>query len=147
MITMDSIKAVGAVFFEVYKDDQLVSTVDDSNLVVNLGKKNVSRLLGGDVTGKAITQIGIGTNGADTALTDTTLTNLFKKAITSVSYPDAQSVRFEFDILADEGNGITIRELGLFDSSDVLFARKVRAGEIVKDSTVRIVGSWTITVN
>lgn len=147
MITMDSIKAVGAVLLQVYKDDQLVSTVEDNNLVVNLGRTNVSRLLGGDAAGKAITQIGIGTNGAATALSDTTLTNLFKKAISSVSYPDLQSVRFEFDILAEEGNGITIRELGLFSSGDVLFARKVRTGEIVKDATVRITGSWTITVN
>ena len=147
MITMDSIRAAGAVKLQVYKDDVLIYSVTENNLVVNLGKANVARLLGGDASGVAVNQIGIGSNGADTTILDTGLTNTFKKPVSAVSYPDGQSVRFDFDILSDEGNGITIRELGLFNGNDVLFARKIRTGEIRKDNTVRLVGSWTITVN
>ncbi|SHN42220.1 hypothetical protein [Chitinophaga sp. CF418] len=146
MINSD-IKATGAVRVLIYENDRLIDTIQENNLVVNLGKTNIAKLLGGDTEGHAITQIGVGTNGADAALGDSTLANMFKKAVGGATYPDAQSVQFNFDILNSEGNGITIRELGLLNAANVLCARKVRAGEIVKTSAIRLVGSWTITVN
>lgn len=143
----DGIKAVGAVNIRVYKNEELVKTIVENNLVVTLGKTNIAKLLGGDPAGTKISKIGVGTSSTPAAVEDSALTGVFSKPLESASYPDALTVQFDFDIDNDEANGMTIREFGLLNDNDVLCARKVRAGEIVKTSAVRIVGSWKITIN
>jgi len=125
---------------------QVLQTFEEKNLVVDLGKANVAKLLGGDVTGKAITQIGCGTgvNAPDSA--DLLLTNSFIKNISSVSYPDALSTTFHWTIEDTEANGKDLTEFGLFNSSGFLFARKVRSA-ITKTNAIRLQGSWTIHIN
>lgn len=138
---------MGFVNIDVFENGKLVDTIVGNNLVVTLGKTNIAKLLGGDVSGLAITKIAVGTNGAATNVADNALTNMFSKAITSVSYPDANSIMFHFDIDNIDANGLTIREFGLLNSGDVLFARKVREAEIVKTNAIRLVGTWKITIN
>ena len=146
--TIDGVKATGGFYMEVIEvaTGRLLEKYDNPNKVVTLGHTNVAKLLGGDLTGLAITKIAFGTNGTAPELSDTALTGSYSKAIDSVTYPTSNSVRFNWDLDAGEGNGMTIQELGLLTSTNVLFARKVRSG-IVKTSAVRLVGSWTISIN
>jgi hypothetical protein len=147
MTTTDGIKATGEVNITILKNGCIVDLIQEKNLVVTLGKTNIAQLIGGHASGKKISKIGIGTNGAAAVAGDTALAGMFSKAVDSVSYPDGLSVRFDFDIDNEEGNGMTIREFGLLNDDNVLCARKVRTGEIVKTNAIRIVGSWKITIN
>lgn len=143
----DNLYATGMVTIRVYDGNMLVQEVYESNLVVTLGKTNITHLLGGNAAGKRISHIAVGTNGAAAVIEDNTLTNMFSKLVDSATYPDSLSVQFNFDIDNDEANGITIREFGLLNEDGVLCARKIRTGEIVKTSAIRILGSWKITIN
>jgi hypothetical protein len=143
----DKILPKGAVRIEVYENGKLIDCIVENNLVVTLGKTNIAKLLGGDSAGKKIEKISVGTSGTTAAVGDTALTGAFTKAIDSVTYPDAQSVRFHFEIDNDEANGMTIREFGLLNTDNVLNARKVRDTDIAKTDAIRLVGTWTITIN
>jgi hypothetical protein len=144
---MDVIKTTGEVSIKVFRDSLLIESIEEKNLVVTLGKTNIAKLLGGDAQGKAIDKISIGTSGITATADDNTITGAFTKAISSITYPDAQSVMFHFDIDNVEGNGIIIREFGLLNSNNILCARKVRDTEIIKTNAVRLVGTWKITVS
>lgn len=140
-------KATGSVHIKVYEHDILIEEIFGDNLVVTLGKTNIAKLLAGDVAGKAITQIAVGDSGIPAAVGDVAITNQFKKAVDSVTYPAVNKVMFNFDIDNSEANGLTIREFGLLNVSNVLCARKVRDTDIVKTIAIRLVGTWTITIN
>lgn len=143
----DSLKATGDFILQVYENATLINTIAEKNLVVTLGLQNIARLLGGHASGKKIENISLGTNATDPALTDTAITAPFSKALSGVTYPETNSVMFAFDIDNAEANGMTIREFGLTNSDSVLCARKVRTGEIIKTSAIRLVGTWKITIN
>lgn len=136
----------GSVNIQVWENGFMTSMEEEHNLVITVGKTNMTKLLGG-AGGFAITQIAVGEDGTPPVVGNTTLTNMFKKALIGVTYPDAQSAMFSFEILNAEANGLTIREFGLFDSNNVLFARKDRATPIIKTSAIRLVGTWKITIN
>lgn len=145
MKTNDSIIATGTFNLHVYENDALIDTISEHNLVVTLGHQNMAKLIGGDAAGKKIEKIGVGTSSAPPAPENTALTGPFIKAVGGATYPDTQSVLFSFDIDNAEANGMTIREFGLFSSDNVLCARKVRTGEIIKTSAIRLVGTWKLT--
>lgn len=144
----ESIKAIGDFDLQIIcsKTGQLLEHYNDRNLVVSLGHRNLAKLIGGDAEGKKIAKIAVGTNGTPPSLTDSGLTGMFSKAITSVTYPTSNQVVFNWQLDDTEANGIIIRELGLLNEDNSLFARKVRA-EIIKTSDVRLVGTWRITFN
>lgn len=119
----------------------------DNNLVVTLGKTNMCKLLGGNAAGVLINQIAVGEGTSAPDVSDTgPLTNQFKKAVDSATYPDVNSVLFAWQLTTSEGNGLAITEFGLMNSNDVLCTRKVRSA-INKTSAFSIVGSWKIYVN
>ncbi len=126
--------------------NKVLQAVEEQNLVLTAGHKNIANLLGGDPSGKAITKIGLGVNGTQAQLTDTALSNPFIKQISSVSYPEANSIKFDWAIDASEANGMTVREFGLLNENDVLCSRKART-DIVKTPAVRLVGTWKIIIN
>lgn len=141
----DGIIAQGCFRLKIYKSDELIEEYEDNNLVVDVGKHLVCQLLGGGST-DAITQVQAGTNGTATTQGDTTITNPYTKAISTVSYPQLNQVQYDWILTAGEANGMAITEFGLVTSGGVLFARKVRTA-INKVSPMVIVGSWLITVN
>jgi hypothetical protein len=143
---IECIKASGEFSLLVYEDGELKESYKDANLVVTLGKTAVAKLLAGEVTGRSITKISAGTNGTAPVVGDSAITAPFEKNITGFAYPSANSVRFDFSLESGEANGMSIREFGLITAGGQLFARKVRS-EIVKNASVRIVGTWTITIN
>jgi hypothetical protein len=69
----------------------------------------------------------------------------FLADLSSYAYPSTNKVTFVWDIGFDEANGLSFAELGLLSENQTLFARKVRT-PIVKDSTIRLHGEWTITL-
>lgn len=143
----EQINVVGELQLFVYENEALVKAFKENNLVVSLGKENAAKLIGGIIGGAAITKIGVGTNGTATDVADNALTAPFTKDISSVTQPAPNKVMFHFDIPDTEANGMTIREFGLLTAAGVLCARKVRGEDIVKTNAVRLVGTWTITIN
>jgi hypothetical protein len=126
------------------KTGQLLEEYIDRNLVVNGGRTAVTRLLGGDVANRSITKIAFGTNGNAPAAADNAITNSFVKPLGALSYPTINSVKWEWTLEENEGNGIGIREYGLLCNNDVLFARKTR--EVInKNTSIRLVGTWEVS--
>lgn len=123
---------------------KVLEEYQDKNLVVNTGRTAVTKLLGGDVVNRSITKIGFGINGTAPAPGDLTLTNTFTKSLGAVSYPTISSVRWDWTLEANEGNGLAIAEMGLLCNNNDLFARKTR--EVInKNSSIRLVGTWEIS--
>lgn len=129
----------------VWRNGVLVEHDDHPNIIVDLAKEQQARLLGGDVTNRSITKIGVGTGVNAAAAGNTSLTSAFTRALTGTTYPAAGQVRFAFTIAAGEANGKAITEFGLFTAGDVLFARRVRTGPLQKESDLTLTGTWTIT--
>lgn len=133
------------------------------NLIVTVGKDKLAKLLGGQHAA-TLTQIGIGTSGTAATVGDTTLTNVWKKALDAKRYSgysgtwygnnvtvSSGQIRCEWLILNAEANGISIREFGLLFSDDTLFARYLRPNGgtpdvILKQSDMTLAGAWTINV-
>ncbi len=128
------------------KSGNILEHYEDNNLVVTLGKANTAQLLAGAATGKKINKIavGIGTTPPDVA--DTALTTPFIKNIDGYSFPNANEVLFSWTIETTEANGLSITEFGLMNDSGILFARKIRSA-IIKSSSIKLVGTWKITIN
>lgn len=134
----------GIFTLEVWRHGELIERYQDCNLVVDLSKQQLARLIGGDVTNRSITKIGFGTSGTAPAAGNTSLTDAYVNALGAPTYPATNSVSFPFTLGTTEANGKSIFEFGLFTTGDVLFARKVRAGVIVKDSDLSLSGTWRI---
>lgn len=129
----------------VYRCGELVETFEEKNLVVDVSKTTLSRLLGGDTTDRSITTIAFGESGTAAAAGNTSITTPLTKAVDAVSYPSSTQVQFDFSLSTAEGNGKGIWEFGLLTEGGALFARKVRASVLNKDSDLALEGSWIIT--
>lgn len=145
IILSDNVGRPEGIFtLEIRRHGVLIERYEDSNLVVDLSKQQLARLIGGDVTNRSITKIGFGTSGTAPAAGNTSLTDAYVKLLGDVTYPATNSVQYAFTLGASEANGKSIQEFGLFTAGDVLFARKTRAGAIVKDSDLSLSGTWRI---
>lgn len=129
---------------EVFRRGRLIEVFEEKNLIVANSKQIHARLLGGDVTNRSITQIGFGTNPAAPTSGNTTLTDAYVKNVDNVSYPAAHQVRFAFSLGTAEANGKAISEFGLLTEGNMLYARKVRAAPLNKESDLTFAGTWTI---
>lgn len=128
------------------RDSRTGDVIDKgNNLIVNIAKDVLARLLGGDVSGKSIASIAVGTNSAPAAPADTVITDSFVKAVDSHNYPSTGRVQFVWSISSTEANGKNIWEFGLLAGDGTLFARRVRpTNPIYKDDEITIDGTWTI---
>lgn len=138
-------KPRGHFVLEVRRNGELIERFEEKNLVVDGYKQTHARLLGGDVTNRSITQFGVGTSGTAPAVGNTSLTSSFVKAVGVIDYPATDQVRFAFSLTTAEANGKAILEFGLFTAGSVLYARKVRATALNKESDISLSGTWTIT--
>lgn len=129
----------------VYRGGELIEHYEDKNLIVNAARFGVSKLIGGDVAGRSITQIGFGINGTPPQVTDTALSSQFAKNIGSITYEGVSTVVFNWTLEAAENNGMVIQEFGLLAANGTLFSRKSRQ-PINKTAEVRLVGAWKIIV-
>jgi len=133
----------GEFVLRVYRKGELVEECIDHNMIMNVAKDAMARLIGGSGTGKTITKIGFGTNATSPTPDDTALSGSYVKNVTVVTYPDTGRVSFGWSLGTSEANGKAIAELGLICSDNTLFARKTR-GVINKDADLSLEGTWTI---
>lgn len=127
-----------------WRGEELVDHWVEHNLVVDAAKLIQSRLVGGDVTSRSVTQIAFGTNGTAPVAGNTSITGAYTKALDSHSYPDNTSVSFAFSLGSTEANGVAILEFGLLAADGTLFARKTRATALNKASDITLTGTWVI---
>lgn len=135
----------GLFVLDIYRRGELIERVEEKNLIVDNSKQTHARLLGGDVVNRSVTKFGVGTNGTAPAAGNTTLTASFTKAVDGTTYPATNQVQFSFSLASAEANGMAILEFGLFTAAGVLYARKVRATALNKDTDISFSGSWTIS--
>lgn len=135
----------GLFVLDVFRRGQLIEHVEEHNLIVDLSKQTLARLLGGDVANRSVTQFGVGTNGTAPAAGNTALTNPYLNALSAVTYPASNQVAFAFGLGTGEANGKAILEFGLITAGGVLHARKVRATALNKDTDISFSGVWTIS--
>lgn len=153
----------GAVDFLTLKNGVVIDRWQDKNLIVDVGRDAMARLLGGNRT-TFVTKIGFGTNGTPAETSDTTLANIFSKPLQNVRYSgytgtfysetvvvESGQVRFEYFLNTTEANGLNIRERGLLFSDNTLFARVLRPpapggspDTILKQNDMTLAGAWTI---
>jgi hypothetical protein len=93
-------------------------------MVLNAGKTNVEQLLGGNVGGKKITHIVVGTDNTPPTATDSTITGAVVKAVTDVQYLPGNIVKFVAELDTTDP-AMTIWEVGLKNEDGVLVHRKV----------------------
>ncbi len=157
------IQLKGSVQVTVIEDGREWIHHENPNLIVNLARKTLSRLIAEVAGSDRINAIKLGRNGHTgdptdpndidpPGVTDTTLVDgsPYSHALTSFSYlPDAvdtTSTRFVFQIEKAEGNGTgteVYTEAGLFTLGDVLFARETFVA-LIKNSDRKFVFAWTI---
>lgn len=135
----------GHFYLEVSRDGRVIEVMDEQNLIVIGSRETHARLLGGDVTNRSITQFACGVNGSTPVDGNTFITGQYLNAVTGVTYPAANKVAFGFALGTGENNGMAILEFGLLTAGGVLYARKVRAAALNKDSGISFTGTWTIT--
>lgn len=134
----------GHFMLEVRRLGAVIEVVDEPNIVVALSKGIHSNLLGGAADFQ-VSQIGYGAGSAPPAVGNIRLTGAYTKALDSVSYPSSGQVQFAFSLDVDEANGLSISEFGLLTAGNILYARKTRSARLVKDDTISLSGTWTIT--
>jgi hypothetical protein len=135
----------GLFVLDIYRRGVLIEHFEEENLIVDGSKLTHARLLGGDVAGRSVTQFGVGTNGTAPAGGNTTLASPFIKTVDGTTYPATNQVQFAFSLGVGEANGKAIMEFGLFTAGGALYARKVRATALNKESDISFTGSWTIS--
>jgi hypothetical protein len=134
----------GVFEMKVYKSGKLIEEILDENLIVNVAKEQMARLIAGETLNRHITLIAFGTSNVDPAPTDTVITGQWSKSILGYSFPEIGKVRFNWLLGVTENNGMAIREFGLLTADGKLFARKIRTNPLNKESDISIEGSWTI---
>jgi hypothetical protein len=142
----DGLNVRGDFSMQVFEGENLIEKYEQKNLVVSLGKTNVTKVLAGDAAGKKVSLISVGTSGILPDVADAVMTTPFTKALDGYTFPDAASVLFSWSLDTTEANGMTILEFGLLNDDGILFARKTRSA-IIKTNAIRIVGTWKITVS
>jgi hypothetical protein len=93
-------------------------------MILTAGKLNNEKLLAGDVSGKKVAFIGVGTSNTAATAADTALTGAVIKAVTSVNYLANNVVQFNATLAAGDP-AMTIEEIGLYNQDNVLIHRKV----------------------
>ena len=134
----------GTLRYTVFKNGVPVEQVEESNLIVNGARIQMAHLIAGDVTQRSINKISVGTNGNAPTVADTAITGAFTKAVDGFTYPANGQVQVNWKLLVSEANGMAIREFGLLTANGTLFARRVRANPIYKESDISIEGEWII---
>jgi hypothetical protein len=134
----------GRLYYTVYRNGVPVESFADSNLIVNTARLQMAHLVAGDVTGRSINRIAVGTNGDVPLLADTEITKAFIKKVDGFEYPAIDRVKINWKILQAEANGMAIREFGLLTENGALFARRIRDSPLNKESDISIEGEWVI---
>lgn len=93
-------------------------------MILNAGKLNTQELLAGNVNGKKIAKIGVGTSDIPVDAADTALIGVIKNVVANVVYLPGDIVQFQATMPAGDPS-IVIKEIGLYDQDEILVHRKV----------------------
>jgi hypothetical protein len=144
----DNLSVRGVLSYKVFRhingEKHLLENFDEENLIVDAARDSMARLVAGETAGFSIAEIGFGVSGAIPALSDTGLTNPFRKSVDGFIYPAMGQVQFNWSLSLIEGNGLAIMEFGLYTANGRLFARRVRTSPINKEADISLEGIWTI---
>jgi hypothetical protein len=139
------------VYRHVNGEKRLIEDIEENNLIVNIARDQMARLVAGEFGKRNITKIGFGTDETKPELTDAGLTGAYVKSLDGFEYPETGRVQFAWSLGENEANGKAIREFGLFCDDGKLFARRRRekvggdpADPIFKESDISLGGTWTI---
>lgn len=147
MTRADIIGMTGEVVIRGWRGYDLLWESVTANKVVNAGKVNLTRALGGLVPSSPITHIAFGRGTTSTSDEMESLEDeRFRKAITRVGYHAANLVQFDWLLGDSEAVDENITEIGLVMADGKLFSRLVRA-PIYKSSTLRLTGAWLIDLS
>jgi hypothetical protein len=135
----------GSVYVGIYKKGHLVDEWQDANLVVNGAREQLACLIASATENKYINRVAFGTNGSESDVSNTFITDQFVIPISSYSFPSNGQVRFNWLLKEKDNNGMAILEMGLLMADNKLFARKVWQNPFNKDSTISLEGHWIIS--
>lgn len=93
-------------------------------MVLDTGKTNVEQLLAGNVTGKKISQLVVGTSNTPVTPADNAITGALAKPIIDIQYLPGNIVKFIAELDAADP-AMNIWEVGLLNDAGVLVHRKV----------------------
>jgi len=141
----DSLKITGHVTAHLYEGSQLIQTIEQPNLIVDVGKNALTRRIA--YAGEPIIQqIAIG-SGTDTPIaSDTDITA--QTAITNALFTEIQDnnvVAFIATFPEGVGTG-DIREVGLFDTENTLISRTLFSTVFNKQPSQFLNVSWKLQV-
>jgi hypothetical protein len=134
----------GILRYTVFKNGVPIEEAEDKNLIVTRARVQMAHLAAGDFTGRNIKKIAFGTNGNPPLLADEQITNAFTKDITGHSFPADGQVQFNWNLNADEANGLAIMEFGLLTAGLVLFSRRIRENPLNKEADISLEGQWIL---
>jgi len=113
-------------------------------MILTAGKTNVEDLLGGNVAGKKISKIGVGTSNTAVTPADTALTGAVIKNVSTVNLLPGNILQLSATLDAGDP-AMTIREIGLYNDDNILVHRKV-IPDRVKTAGVSYVINYKIPV-
>jgi hypothetical protein len=119
------------------------------NLVVDAGLNLIRDRLAG-TSSASVTHLAVGTNAAAvTALQTTLSTEVFRNVLTQTITSSTKTVQFKLYLAANEANGNTLREIGLFTASTggTMYARALLASPIVKNASTTVTFTWTTNLS
>ena len=140
MLELTNIK--GSLELKIFHKAKPMERICGNNLIVDLGKELLAKLLGG-FSAEKIAFVGVGTNGTKAAGDNVSLTGQILIPVIQANV-SGSSIVFRFNIDETMANGIKIREFGLFGNKGTMFARRIREKALDKDHAMRIEGIWTI---
>lgn len=130
----------------IWRDGRLIEHSRRKNLIVGGSKFIHAQLIGGNVAGNSVTQVGFGSNATPPVLSDSSLSaDAYIKPLDAVSYSAPNKVDFSYSLGSLEALGLSLAELGLFTAGNLLYARLVRAAPLIKDQSVSLAAIWTET--
>jgi len=116
------------------------------NLTVNAGLNLLRDFLANEAPG-SLTHFAIGTDATAPASTDTQLVaELLRDQLTARVKTDL-AVTLSYYLAANQGNGNTLREAGLFTAANTLFARYVLSSPITKTGSIAVRWTWQLTLS
>lgn len=115
----DFLKLTGTVVIERRKKNgKVIDRENMKNLIVNVGKEHVAKLIGGLVSGISEFQsIAIGTGTTGVSASDTSLETEITRALATKAYEADYKATFEYTFSFGSGVTHNITEAGLFDSN------------------------------
>ena len=143
----DTVKVKGELKVSLLYEDGRAVVHEHRNLVMQVGKTVLCKLLAHDPTyvNEYISKIGFGTNSTAAADSQTALVAQVLTETATPTYPASNSVTFTAVMGVADGGTATYQELGLLTNLTSMLFSRVVISPILKSSLYRIQVEWTIS--